>query len=98
MRIDRDAFAQAPDISIDYAVMEKSHNVVCVPLDAGWSDVGCWQSYWELSEKDASGNSFVGDAIDVGSKNTLVFSQDSGHDRCRQSDGDQHPGRGVGGQ
>ncbi|WP_027329237.1 mannose-1-phosphate guanylyltransferase/mannose-6-phosphate isomerase [Marinimicrobium agarilyticum] len=76
VRIDRDAFAQAPDISIDYAVMEKSRNVVCVPLDAGWSDVGCWQSYWELSDKDENGNSFVGDAIDVGSKNTLVFSQD----------------------
>ncbi len=76
VRIDREAFAQAPDISIDYAVMEKSRNVVCVPLDAGWSDVGCWQSYWELSDKDENGNSFVGDAIDVGSKNTLVFSQD----------------------
>ncbi|WP_347330210.1 mannose-1-phosphate guanylyltransferase/mannose-6-phosphate isomerase [Marinimicrobium locisalis] len=76
VRIDREAFAEAPNISIDYAVMEKSHNVVCVPLDAGWSDVGCWQSYWELSEKDERGNSFVGDAIDVGSKDTLVFTQD----------------------
>ena len=76
VRIDREAFAQAPDISIDYAVMEKSQSVVCVPLDAGWSDVGCWQSFWELSEKDANGNSFVGDAIDVDSRDTLVFTQD----------------------
>lgn len=76
IRIDRDAFAEAPDISIDYAVMEKSREVVCVPLDAGWSDVGCWQSFWELSEKDDNGNSFVGDAIDVGSHDTLVFTQD----------------------
>ncbi|MGD8176730.1 mannose-1-phosphate guanylyltransferase/mannose-6-phosphate isomerase [Marinimicrobium sp. ARAG 43.8] len=76
IRIDREAFARAPDISIDYAVMEKSRAVVCVPLDAGWSDVGSWQSYWELSDKDERGNSFVGDAIDVGSRETLVFSHD----------------------
>ncbi len=76
VRIDRDAFAEAPDISIDYAVMEKSQRVVCVPFTAGWSDVGCWQSYWELSEKDANGNSFVGDSIDIDSTDTLVFSHD----------------------
>lgn len=76
VRIDREAFAEAPDISIDYAVMEKSRAVVCVPLNAGWSDVGCWQSFWELSEKDDHGNSFVGDAIDVDSRDTLVFTQD----------------------
>jgi len=76
IRIDRDAFAEAPDISIDYAVMEKSDRVVCVPFNAGWSDVGCWQSFWELSDKDERGNSFIGDTIDVGSSDTLVFSQD----------------------
>jgi mannose-1-phosphate guanylyltransferase/mannose-6-phosphate isomerase len=76
VRIDRDAFAEAPNISIDYAVMENSDQVVCVPFAAGWSDVGCWQSFWELSDKDERGNSFVGDSIDVGSRDTLVFSQD----------------------
>ncbi|WP_062060415.1 mannose-1-phosphate guanylyltransferase/mannose-6-phosphate isomerase [Cellvibrio sp. OA-2007] len=76
IRVDKDAFAQAPNISIDYALMEKSKNVVCVPLDAGWSDVGDWKSFWDLSDKDASGNSLIGDSIDIGSTNTLVFSQD----------------------
>ncbi|MDQ2078052.1 mannose-1-phosphate guanylyltransferase/mannose-6-phosphate isomerase [Marinimicrobium sp. ABcell2] len=76
VRVDRDAFAAAPNISIDYAVMENSEKVVCVPFTAGWSDVGCWQSFWELSDKDEQGNSFVGDSIDVGSTDTLVFSQD----------------------
>jgi len=76
IRVDRDAFAVAPNISIDYALMEKSANVVCVPLDAGWSDVGDWKSFWELSDKDASGNSLIGDSIDIGSTDTLVFSQD----------------------
>src|SRR5690606_15456953 len=76
IRVDRDAFAQAPNISIDYALMEKSKNVVCVPLDAQWSDVGDWKSFATLSDKDAAGNSFIGDSIDVSSTNTLVFSRD----------------------
>ncbi len=76
IRVDKDSFAQAPNISIDYALMEKSKNVVCVPLDAGWSDVGDWKSFGDLSQKDAEGNSLIGDSIDIGSTNTLVFSQD----------------------
>lgn len=76
IRVDRDAFAQAPNISIDYALMEKSNNVVCIPLNAGWSDVGDWKSFWDMSEKDFAGNSFIGDSIDINSTNTLVFSQD----------------------
>ncbi len=76
IRIEKEAFAAAPNISIDYALMEKSRNVACVPLSAGWSDVGDWKSYWDLSDKDEAGNSFIGDSLDVGSSNTLVFSQD----------------------
>ena len=76
IRIDKNTFAQAPNISIDYALMEKSKNVVCVSLDAGWSDVGDWKSFSDLNDKDASGNSFIGDSIDLGSTNTLVFSRD----------------------
>jgi mannose-1-phosphate guanylyltransferase/mannose-6-phosphate isomerase len=76
IRVDRLAFSEAPNISIDYALMEKSANVVCIPLDSGWSDVGDWKSFWELSDKDASGNSFIGDHIDIASSNTLVFSRD----------------------
>lgn len=76
VRVDAEAFARAPDISIDYAVMEKSERVVCVPLDAHWSDVGSWPSYWELSEQDERGNALVGDTIDIDSRDTLVFSRD----------------------
>lgn len=76
LRVGEAAFASAPNISIDYAVMEKSSDVVCVPLDAGWSDVGCWRSYWEAKEKDENGNSFVGDAKAIATKDTLVYSQD----------------------
>lgn len=76
LRIGEEAFAKSPSISIDYAVMEKCKDVVCVPLDVGWSDVGCWRSYWEAKEKDEDGNSFVGDAMAISTKNTLIYSQD----------------------
>lgn len=75
IRVDKSTFSDAPNISIDYALMEKSSNVYCVPLDAGWSDVGDWKSYWDVSEKDVDGNSFIGDVIGLESTNTLVFSQ-----------------------
>lgn len=76
IRVDKESFSKAPNISIDYALMEKSSNVVCVPLNANWSDVGDWKSFWDVSQKDHAGNSFIGDSIDVGSSNTLVFSHD----------------------
>lgn len=76
IRIDKASFAKAPNISIDYALMEKSDKVACVPLNAGWSDVGDWRSFSELSVQDEAGNSFIGDSIDIDSRNTLVFSRD----------------------
>ena len=44
VRVNKDAFMQCPDDSIDYAVMEKTADAVVVPMDAGWSDVGSWSS------------------------------------------------------
>jgi mannose-1-phosphate guanylyltransferase/mannose-6-phosphate isomerase len=76
LRVDARTFSQSPNISIDYAIMEKSKDVVCVPLNAGWSDVGCWRSYWEAKEKDAEGNSHVGDAMAIATRDTLIYSQD----------------------
>jgi mannose-1-phosphate guanylyltransferase/mannose-6-phosphate isomerase len=53
---DEATFACCPDNSIDYSVMEKTQRACVVPLTAGWSDVGCWSSLWEVNEKDANGN------------------------------------------
>ncbi len=49
-------FALSPDISIDYAVMEKAPNVAVVRAGFDWSDLGAWSSYGLLMEKDAQGN------------------------------------------
>lgn len=74
IRLQTNAFRAAPSISIDYAVMEKSSLVQLVPLDAGWSDVGCWNSVWEISDKDSNSNACIGDVIAKDSKNCYIRS------------------------
>lgn len=64
-----------PSISIDYAILEKSHQVAAVAAkDIGWSDVGSWQSLSEVSPRDSKKNVLKGDVLDIGSENTLVWS------------------------
>lgn len=58
-----EAFLSSPSDSIDYAVMEGASNVVVVPVDPGWSDVGGWAALHELGDKDAAGNVRIGDVI-----------------------------------
>lgn len=62
-RVDSAIFATSPDVSIDYAVMEKTSDAVMVPLNAGWSDIGSWSALWEAGEKNAQGNLFKGDVL-----------------------------------
>lgn len=73
--IPADLFKTAPDISIDYAVMEKSDKVAVVPGDFGWSDIGSWNAIRDLVEPDAGQNRALGDAIFVDSTNTFVQSE-----------------------
>ncbi|WP_225790929.1 mannose-1-phosphate guanylyltransferase/mannose-6-phosphate isomerase [Pseudomonas sp. Marseille-P8916] len=74
-RLAPEAFAKAPDISIDYAVMEKSDIVTVVPLDAGWNDVGSWSAVWEIAEKDDYGNASRGDVILEATADTYVHAE-----------------------
>lgn len=62
-RVDHDTFAGCPDVSIDYAVMEKTADAVMVPLDADWSDIGSWSALWDAGVKNADGNCLKGDVI-----------------------------------
>lgn len=55
------AFAQVPDDSIDYAVMEKSRNVAVVPCSIGWSDIGSWSAIGDLTAQDDNGNRIEGE-------------------------------------
>jgi mannose-1-phosphate guanylyltransferase/mannose-6-phosphate isomerase len=74
-RLDETAFAQAPSISIDYAVMEKTERAAVVPLNAGWSDVGSWSSLWSLGAADDAGNVVAGNAMVFDSQGTYVRSE-----------------------
>ena len=69
------SFAQAPKISIDYAVMEKIANLSVVRADFGWSDVGTWSSLSECYTPDDRGNTAIGDTALVEARNCFVSSQ-----------------------
>ncbi|MBP2312554.1 mannose-1-phosphate guanylyltransferase/mannose-6-phosphate isomerase [Azospirillum soli] len=74
-RLDADAFARAPSISIDHAVMEHTDDAVVVPCDLGWADVGGWAALWEVGEKDGEGNVAHGDVVTHGARNCYVRSE-----------------------
>lgn len=74
-RLDATAFAAAENISIDYAVMERSNQVSVVPLDAGWNDVGSWSAIWEIADKDSQGNASRGDVMLEATSNSYVHSE-----------------------
>jgi mannose-1-phosphate guanylyltransferase len=65
-------FPTLPSISIDHGVMEKADRVAMVAGDFGWSDVGSWQSSWELADKDANGNAAPPSAVLVDAQGNLV--------------------------
>ena len=72
----REAYPGLPSRSIDYAVMEKAPRVACVPLDAGWSDVGSWDAVYDLAQKDPSGNALFGTARLLDGRDNLVFARE----------------------
>ena len=84
-RVGKDAFAQCPADSIDYAVMERIAAGatggsslppgVVIPLSAGWSDVGAWDALWQVLPKDTCGNVAQGDVLLQDCSNTLALSE-----------------------
>ncbi|GBR36544.1 mannose-1-phosphate guanylyltransferase/mannose-6-phosphate isomerase [Gluconobacter kondonii] len=73
-RLDDASFRQAPDISVDYAVAERTKRAAVVPGTFGWSDIGSWDALWDLSSKDDAGNATFGDVFLDGAKNCYVRS------------------------
>ena len=67
-------FADAPNLSIDVAVMEPTDRGAVVLLDAGWNDVGSWESLWELSEQDPTGNVEIGEVVALESSRNYLRS------------------------
>lgn len=81
IRVDKGLFADCPSDSIDYAVMERVADGdsglpsgVVIPLAAGWSDVGAWDTFWKVLPQDSNGNVARGDVLLEGCENTLALS------------------------
>ena len=74
IRLGEAEFAACPNISLDYAVAERTDRAVVVPASLGWSDVGSWSALWELGAKDAAGNVSSGDVLLEGARNCFVRS------------------------
>ena len=70
--LERESFISSPSGSIDYVLMEKSDDVVVVPLDAGWNDIGSWSALYDIGDKDSHGNVTKGDVITHNSFNSYI--------------------------
>ncbi|MCP9808584.1 mannose-1-phosphate guanylyltransferase/mannose-6-phosphate isomerase [Cyanobium sp. HWJ4-Hawea] len=75
LRLEREAFANCPNIAIDVAVMEQTQLGAVLPLAAGWSDVGSWSALWETADQDGEGNVLRGRVISEGSRNCYLRSE-----------------------
>ncbi len=75
--LDADAFGRANPRSIDYAVMERTKRAAVVPVSFQWSDVGSWNTVWELTPRDASGNAAHGNAVFLDSRNSYATSDNA---------------------
>ena len=69
-------FAQIRDISVDYAVFEKSQKVAVVPCDMGWSDIGSWKEFGALFPADKHQNNISGNVICEKTHNCVVYGGD----------------------
>lgn len=74
LRLAEKEFSLVPDISIDYALMEKSTSTAVIPCNIGWSDIGAWNAISELTPVDDEGNCIRGEVIVSDSRNTYVDS------------------------
>ena len=76
LNLDAESFSLVPDISIDYAVMEKSSIVSVVPCDIGWSDIGSWAALSAIGELDENGNRVEAQSILHDVKNCYIKSDE----------------------
>jgi mannose-1-phosphate guanylyltransferase/mannose-6-phosphate isomerase len=86
LRLDPEAFAAAPSIAIDHAVMERTANAAVVQADFAWSDIGSWSAVWEAQDHDEAGNATRGSVVLDDVHGSLVFSEGQQIAVCGVSD------------
>ena len=76
LRLDETAYAACESISLDYAIMEKTGNIACIPLKTRWSDLGAWPALCDIVDSDEAGNVVTGDVILDKTSNSYAHSAD----------------------
>jgi mannose-1-phosphate guanylyltransferase/mannose-6-phosphate isomerase len=76
VRLDAEAFAKAPQTSIDYALMEQTDRAAVVEGRFRWSDIGNWAAVLDIAERDAAGNALHGPALALGAQDCLIHADD----------------------
>lgn len=77
-RLDAAAWDRLPDISIDYAIMEKAQNLAVMPFAGRWSDLGGWEAVWQETGPDVAGNVLSAGTTALDCRDTLLRSEDEG--------------------
>ena len=72
IRMDQAEFARSPQISVDYAVMEKTERAAVFPVQYSWNDIGSWDAVYDTLGKDDSGNAISGEGIVLDGSNNLI--------------------------
>jgi len=75
VRLDPASFAEAPDISVDYAVFEKTSRAAVLPVTFAWSDLGSWDAVWKVAAKDNAENATRGSVTLSQTSHSLVVSE-----------------------
>ncbi|MDH2131081.1 mannose-1-phosphate guanylyltransferase/mannose-6-phosphate isomerase [Sphingobium yanoikuyae] len=78
LRLAEEPWSRADNLAIDYAIMERADNLSVVPYDAGWSDLGDWDSVWSHMQPDADGVALSGAATALDCRNVLLRSETEG--------------------
>ena len=76
LRLEPEAFASAPQKSIDYAVMEKTDRAAVIAGNFRWSDVGSWDAIFDIASRDKSGNATHGTVVTTDTRNCVIHSVD----------------------
>ncbi|MDR2883508.1 MAG: mannose-1-phosphate guanylyltransferase/mannose-6-phosphate isomerase [Deferribacteraceae bacterium] len=76
IELDVEKFAEVENISLDYAIMEKSDNLAIISCDIGWTDIGSWNAYSSMYLENEAGNKIIGDVIAKDSSNCFIRSED----------------------
>jgi mannose-1-phosphate guanylyltransferase / mannose-6-phosphate isomerase len=76
VRLDAEAFARAPQTSIDYALMERTDRAAVVEGRFRWSDIGNWAAIFDIAERDAAGNATHGPAMTLDAQGCLIHADE----------------------